>query len=356
MRARSFIARSLGLLAGAAMLTATGMASAQVQGGYGVGQGGQWGPPGPGYGGYGGYGAYGPSAYTAPRATDVEMGFLYGFSAAYGVGTGIWLDAELGIEDPGIRLILPGVLGVGAPVGIYLADQQLPFTRGQAAAVATGMAIGAGQGIGIASYQFVTADAEDVWSFKGFSRSVFVGSTLGAAAGYAAAVTMEPSPRTSLLLGSSVVWGTAIGSMFGYGATNPDRGWGESNDGAALGGLIGYNAGLVGAAAISSVWVPTYKSLVWMWSGFGIGTGASSVVYLFYAGSDHSPRRGLIFQGTAATLGLAAGAALTFNDTSDIAENDVPWQNAKPNSVFITGGGPMPVPGGMGLQLSGILF
>ena len=350
MRARSFLACSVGLLAGAAMLTATATASAQVQGGgsYTVGQGGQaWGP---------GYGGYGPSAYTAPRATDLEMGFLYGFSAAYGVGTGIWLDAELGIDDPGIRLILPGVLGVGAPVGVYLADQNLPFSRGQAAAVATGMAIGVGEGLGIAGYQFVTADKADVWSFKGFSRSIFLGSTVGAAAGYAAAVTMEPSPKTSLLLGSSVVWGTTIGAMFGYGATNPDKGWGESNDGAALGGLIGYNAGLVGAAAISSIWVPTYKSLVWMWSGFGIGTGASSIVYLFYAGSDHSPRRGLIFQGTAATLGLVAGAALTFNDTSDIAENDLPWQNAKPNSVFITGGGPMPVPGGMGLQVSGVLF
>lgn len=350
MRARSFLACSLGLLASASFLFASGTASAQVQAGgsYTVGQGGQtWGP---------GYPGYAQTAYTAPRATDLEMGFLYGFSAAYGIGTGIWLDAEIGIEDPGIRLILPGVLGVAAPVGIYLADQQLPFTRGQAAAVATGLAIGVGEGLGIASYQFVTADKPDVWSFKAFSRSVFIGSTVGAAAGYAAAVTLEPSPRTSLLLGSGVLWGTAIGSMFGYGATNPDKGWGESNDGAALGGLIGYNVGLVGAAALSTVWVPTYKSLVWMWGGFGIGTAGSSVVYLFYAGSDHSPRRGLIFQGTAATAGLIAGAALTFNDRDDIAESDAPWRNAKPNSVYILGGGPMPVPGGMGLQLSGVLF
>lgn len=349
MRARSFLACSLGVLAGASFLFASATASAQVQAGgsYTVGQGGQtWGP------GYGGA----QTAYTAPRATDLEMGFLYGFSAAYGVGTGIWLDAELGIEDPGIRLILPGVLGVAAPVGVYLADQQLPFTRGQAAAIATGLAIGVGEGIGIASYQFVTADKADVWSFKGFSRSVFIGSTVGAAAGYAAAVTLEPSPKTSLLLGSGVLWGTAIGSMFGYGATNPDKGWGESNDGAALGGLIGYNAGLVGAAVLSTVWVPTYKSLVWMWGGFGVGTAGSSIVYLFYAGSDHSPRRGLIFQGTAATLGLVAGAALTFYDRDDIAADDAPWQNAKPNGVYIIGGGPMPVPGGMGLQLSGVLF
>lgn len=354
MRARSLISRSLGLLAGIASFTLTASAAAQVSGGYSTGTGPQtWG---------GGYGPPQPQPqqpttyYGAQPATQLEKGFLYGFSAAYGVGTGIWIDAELGIQDPGLRLIFPGVLGVGAPVGAYLVDQHLPFSRGQAAALATGMAIGVGEGLGIAGLQFVTSKSENSWGFRGFSRAVFLGSTAGAGLGYAAAVTMEPSPKTSLLLGSSVLWGTAIGSMFGYGASNPDNPWGESNDSAAIGGLVGYNLGLAGAAAVSSVWVPTYKSLAWMWAGFGIGTGASSVVYLFYAGSDHSPRRGLIFQGTAATLGLAAGAALTWNDTSDIAETDAPWQTAKPLGVQITGGGPMPVPGGMGLQLSGLLF
>lgn len=350
MRARSHLARSLGLLASAASFALSAPLAAQPASG----------PPGAGYGGayYGQPGSYQPpSAYSAPKATYLEKGFLYGFSAAYGVGTGIWLDAEFGVEDPGLRLIMPALFGVAAPVGAYLVDQQIPFSRGQAAAIATGMAIGAGQGIGIAGYQFVTADADDVWGFRGFSRSVFFGSTAGAALGYAAAVTLEPSPRTSLLAGSSVVWGTAIGSMFGYGASNPERPWGESNDSAALGGLIGYNAGLAGAAALSSFWVPTYKSLAWMWAGFGVGTGASSIVYLFYAGSDHSARRGLIVQGTAATLGLAAGALLTFNDRDDIAENEeAPWQSAKPGSFWIQGGGPMAVPGGLGLQVSGIIF
>lgn len=348
MRARSLISRSLGLLAGIASFALTASASAQAQGGYSTGPqswGGGYGPP-----------QNRPTYYGAAPATNLEKGFLYGFSAAYGVGTGIWLDAELGIEDPGLRLIFPGVLGVAAPVGAYLADYHLPFSRGQAAAIATGMAIGVGEGLGIAGLQFVTSNSENSWGFRGFSRSVFIGSTAGAALGYAAAVTMEPSPKTSLLLGSSVLWGTAIGGMFGYGASNPDKPWGESNDSGAIGGLVGYNVGLAGAAALSSVWVPSYKSLAWMWAGYGIGTGASSIVYLFYAGSDHSPRRGLIFQGTAGVLGLAAGAALTWNDTSDIAENDAPWQTAKPLGVQITGGGPMPVPGGMGLQVSGLLF
>lgn len=354
MRARSFFARSLGLLAGAAISIATTTASAQSTGSYSTGAASQ--PWGGGYGSPSQPTTQPTTYYGAAPATNLEKGFLYGFSATYGVGTGIWIDAELGIQDPGLRLIFPGILGVGAPVGAYLVDQHLPFSRGQAAAIATGMAIGVGEGLGIAGLQFVASKSENSWGFRGFSRAVFLGSTAGAGLGYAAAVTMEPSPKTSLLLGSSVLWGTAIGGMIGYGSSQPDRSWGESNDSGAIGGLVGYNLGLAGAAAISSVWVPTYKSLAYMWAGFGVGTGASSIVYLFYAGSDHSPRRGLIFQGTAATVGLAAGAALTWNDSSDIAEAEAPFQTAKPLGVQITGGGPMPVPGGMGLQVSGLLF
>lgn len=347
MRARSLLA-VVGALAAA--LAASSPASAQVGGGFsystGAGPQGGWVAPSPAMTGGG-----------SGKATELEMGTLYTVAAGYGVGTGIWLDAELGIDDPGLQFILPGVFGVAAPLGVYFGDQYQPFTRGQAAAVAAGMAIGAGEGIGIASYQFVHASEADTWGFRGFSRSVFLGSTAGTAVGYAMAVTMEPSPKTSLLLGSSVVWGSAVGSMFGYGASGKDLEFGDANDSASLGGLVGYNAGLLGAAALSTVWVPTYKSLLWMWTGAGIGFAASTPVYLFYAGSDHPTKRGLIFQGTATTLGLVAGAALTFNDSRDIATNEKePLVANRATGLQITGGGPMPVNGGMGFQVSGLLF
>jgi hypothetical protein len=281
---------------------------------------------------------------------------LYGFAAGYGVGTGIWLDAELGIEDPGMRFLPPVILGLAAPVGVFLLDRpRMP--RGMPAAIAMGMAIGAGEGVGIASYQFVTAKEGDAWGFRGFSRSVFIGSTAGTALGTAAAFTMEPSPKTSLLLGSGVGWGMLIGSAFGYGGSRASSPFGEANDSAALGGLIGYNAGLLGAAALSTVWVPSYTSLAWMWIGFGGGVAVSLPVYLFYTGGDHDPRRGLIFQGTAATLGLVAGAIFTM-DSRDVAAS--PSQSGlaaqRPPHFQVTGGGLMPVPGGMGFTVSGLLF
>lgn len=288
-------------------------------------------------------------------ASALEIGALYGMSAGYGVGTGIWLDAELGIEDPGMRFLPPVILGLAAPVGVFFLDRpRMP--RGMPAAIATGMAIGAGEGIGIASYQFVTAKQGEGWGFRGFSRAVFIGSTAGTALGVAAAFTMEPSPKTSILLASGVGWGTLVGSAFGYGSSRAHSAFGDANDAASLGGLIGYNAGLVGAAALSTVWVPSYKSLEWMWLGFGAGAVISLPVYLFYLGDDHDARRGLIFQGTAATLGLAAGAIFTM-DSRDSAKSDGDGLvAARPPYFQITGGGLMPVQGGVGFTLSGLVF
>src|SRR5258706_5738250 len=49
-----------------------------------------------------------PAPYTGPQpgyptatqeASDLELGTLYALSAGYGVGTGIWIDAELSIDD-----------------------------------------------------------------------------------------------------------------------------------------------------------------------------------------------------------------------------------------------------------------
>ena len=68
------------------------------------------------------------------KASDGEIATLYGLSAAYGVGMGIWVSAEAGIEDPGVFLIPPAVLGIAAPVGVFFLNQpRMP--RGMPAAI-----------------------------------------------------------------------------------------------------------------------------------------------------------------------------------------------------------------------------
>jgi hypothetical protein len=281
--------------------------------------------------------------------TPLEMGALYGVSAAYGAGIGVWISTEVGISDPGLFLIPPALLGLAAPVGVYFFDQPR-LKRGVPAAVAAGALIGAGEGLGVWGYQVVSAKEADEWGFRGLARAEALGSTLGAAGGLALGYFQGPSPKSSLLLSSSVVWGTAVGAMFGYGATHSPQPYRISNDGAGLGGLIGFNVGLAAAAGLSTVYVPSYTSLAAMWLGGGIGFAASLPVYLLYARDGGPPaKRGLMFSGVATTLGIGAGALLTLRST-DSAEADHP-----PRFAEVYGFAPMALPSGAGIQVLGAL-
>lgn len=371
--------RLLGALSGALALSIAAGASAQAPApGYGQPAPGYGQPPTPGYGrpapGYGqpapGYGqpGYGQPGYgyqqpyPAPtrstKRTNLEMGVLYGVSAAYGVGLGIWFDAEVGISDPGVALITPAILGVGAPIGAYFLDEpEMP--RGMPASIAAGLALGAGEGIGIASYQFVTANKADAWGFRGLSRATALGATLGGIGGYALGYFQAPEPQSSLLVSSSAMWGTAIGAMFGYGASAKGIGYGLANDKAGLGGLIGYNVGMVAAAAVSLVYVPSWNQLGWMWGGAGIGAAVSLPVYLFYAGDGGPPaKRGLLFTATATTLGLAAGAVFASGAAGDYSVGSTTEEDTAgaPGFAQLTSITPMALPGGAGVQVGGLLY
>jgi len=289
----------------------------------------------------------------APRASRqnasaFESGTLYVTAAAYGIGMGVWLDAELELSDPATVLIPPTLLGVAAPLTAYFADRgSLP--RGVPGAVAAGLLIGAGEGLGIASVQMVTSDQP--WGFTGLSRAVAIGSTLGGIGGYAVGVLQEPSPNISAFATSGVVWGTFIGSAIGLGTSEEGIGFSRSNDAMARGGLFGFNAGLAATMALSMAFVPSLDQLSWMWLGGGIGAIVSLPVYLFYVGDGTPPaKRGLVFTGTATTLGIVAGG--TFGPlvggvglgsaTSEFARVD-----------YVT---PFVLRGGVGLQVGGTLF
>jgi hypothetical protein len=335
-----------------------------------------YGAPGygaPGYGapGYGapGYGApgYGAQGMARPTSSGLEIGYLYATAATWGVGTGLWINSEAKICepscDPGLVVLAPLVLGAAAPVGVFLTDR-FAFAHGMPeglpSTIATGMWIGAGEALGIASYQHVTADAANEWGFRGLARASFIGATAGGLAGVGLHYLINPAPETNLLLLSSTFWGTSIGAFFGGGASATGANWGRTNDAVWLGGELGYNLGLGSALAASLFWTPSWHQLGWMWGGFGVGTVASLPVYIFYAASDgHDPRRGLIFQGVASTVGLGLGAMLghprssvasLFNAEKVFARAD------ERHPVALTGGGLMPVESGIGVQASGVLW
>ena len=365
----------------------------------------QYGQPQQGYGqpqqGYGQQQPYNGYGYVAPsgpkKSTSLEIATLYVTATAWGIGTGIWIDAEAGTKDPGISLIAPVILGAAAPAAVFFADRPA-MREGLPSAIALGLLLGAGEGLGIAGYQAVTStDAHCAfpatgsppvlsctpstsWGFKGLARAEFIGSTLGGLGGFAYGYFLRPSPKNNVLIGSAAVWGTIIGSEFGWGGSKlkeditlplPGSGgqtinatrkttWSETNDTTALGGLIGFNVLAAGAAGLSLAWRPSWEQLEWMWGGFAIGEAASLLVYPFYATGDSDPRRGLLFQGVAGTIGLVAGAFIGRPDTPGSLAREQKREHEEQDRqrhgrfAKVVGGGLTPVPGGAAASVMGI--
>jgi hypothetical protein len=269
------------------------------------------------------YSAYTYSTPTKTRSTD-EMTLLYVTSAVYGVGLGVEVSSEIGIKDPGLFLIAPAILGVAAPVGAYALDKP-KMHRGLPTAISAGLLLGAGEGVGIAGTQMVTARTSDAWKFRGLSRAMTLGATVGGVGGWLAGTWLEPPPNTVFFTMSGAVWGTAIGSMFGYGASPGNYQWGRANDWSAVGGLVGYNVGALGAAATGLMTTVTDRQLLWTWAGAGIGAAASLPIFLFYAGDGGPPaRRGFVFMGTATTVGIVAGGIFSSTGSATARRSTAP--------------------------------
>ncbi len=266
------------------------------------------------------YAAPGYAPASSKRARDVwEIGTLYGVSAAYGAGMGIWISSEFDIEDPGVFLIPPAVLTLAGPVGVFFLDRN-KLQRGMPLAITTGMVIGTANATGFVIHQHASKPDADAWGFEELTRATAIGSTLGAAGGFAAGYYLEPPPESGLLVTSGVLWGAAVGAMFGYGASAEDKSYGEANESAALGGLIGLNVGMAATGALTAAVAPSLQQIGSMWLGAGIGAAVSAPIYLLYVGDDKPPaKRGLLFTGTTTTLGLIGGAVFGSGKPSPIA-------------------------------------
>ncbi|WP_394842645.1 hypothetical protein LZC95_36940 [Pendulispora brunnea] len=294
-------------------------------------------PPPPGYGqpppGYGqpppgyGYGQppYGQQPYPsypppAPSKSNKrgseEMGFLYGMSLAYGVGTGIWIDALGKITDPGLAILAPIGFGAAFPIGVYFWDDYDRFHRGVPSSMATGLALGAVEGLAISGlhWQHTGGNALTSKSFQGYTTLTFLSATGGGIGGYFFGEWLRPDPRSLAFIASGSAWGAIAGTMLGAGASSGD--W---KDAASIVGFLGYNVGIAATGALSTFYVPSYNTLKYMWLGYVAGTALSSVVYFFYIGSDSNPRHGLIANaaGGLAGLGLAAVLASDLKDDGD---------------------------------------
>jgi len=305
-------------------------------------------------------------------SSPLEIGLLYVAAASWGVGTGIWIDSEIDDPnddkdlDPAVAFIAPAILGVAAPVGVFAADRipRQPMPAGLPSAIAGGMIIGAGEGLGIWGQTVVTHRCDSSAAsptcsgapgFRDFGRSIFVGSTLGGVAGGVGYYFLRPSPKTNFFLLSAAAWGAIAGSEMGGGASAERSAWEETNDSVSTGGLVGFNLFLAGAAGASFFWRPSWSQIGGMWAGFGLGTLISTPIYFAYIdGGD--PRRGLIAQSILGTLGIVGGALLFGRpDPAGTMENQYE-EEKHPKFARLVGGGLMGVEKGMGAQIIGTLW
>jgi hypothetical protein len=250
------------------------------------------------------------------KRSSGELTYLYITSAAYGVGTGIWIDSLGKVTDPGLAFIAPLAFGVAMPIGVYFLDDNVTLHRGVPSSIATGMLLGALEGMSISGMQWQFTGGENgsdsQWKFHTWTTLTWIMSTGGGIGGYAFGEWLRPDPRSLSFIASGAGWGAASGIMFGAGAVGGD--W---KDGAAVWGFVGMNAGILATGALSTVYTPSYNAQKWMWIGYAAGTAAGLLVYPFYLASDANPRHGLIANSLGGLAGVGLAAILAGQMTDD---------------------------------------
>ncbi len=269
-----------------------------------------------------------------------ELGFLYGTSVAYGVGTGIWIDSLGKITDPGLAFIAPLAFGVAMPIGVYFLDDNVTLHRGVPASISTGLLLGGLEGMAISGMQWQFSGGENgsggQWKFHTWTTLTWIMSTGGGVGGYAFGEWLRPDPRSLSFIGSGAGWGAASGIMFGAGVVGGD--W---KDGAAVWGFVGMNAGILATGALSTVYTPSYNAQKWMWIGYAAGTAAGLLVYPFYLASDASPRHGLIANALGGLAGVGVAAVFAGQMSDDEPTGKTAW-----HAPFQLGASPTPGGGG----------
>jgi hypothetical protein len=291
-----------------------------------------------------------------PRSHDRTVGeltYLYGVGTAYGIGTGVWIDALGKVGDPGIAILAPLLIGAAAPIGVYLWDQAREFDPGVPSSMATGLLLGGIEGVAIdgLQWQLTGNGGPNTWDFRTWTTVTFAAATLGGAGGYAFGELFEPNPRSLALISSGAGWGAITGILFGAGVVGGD--W---KDGSAVWGFAGYNVGILAAGAVSTVYVPSFQTMKYMWAGQTLGILATTPIYLFYIGDSTNARHGLIANAVGGLAGLAVAALLTGNmsDAPGVASFDPPFQVAVgPVSSPLNGPASGSKPGGTELSVFG---
>jgi hypothetical protein len=215
---------------------------------------------------------------------------------------------------------------------MYAWDAYYPFDRGVPSSIATGLTLGAIEGIAISGTQWQNTGngGPNTWNFQTQSSITWVMSTAGGVGGFLYGEWFKPDPRSLSFIVSGAGWGAMSGLLIGAGAESASWAGGSGTnapqsfgDGASVGGLVGYNAGILATGVLTIAdYVPSWRTQQAMWLGYLIGTAAGSLVYLGYIGQQDC-HHGMIANGIGGLSGVAIAAALTAN-VKDTAKAWVP--------------------------------
>lgn len=240
--------------------------------------------------------------------TSDELALLYTTSFIYGFGTSGWLALQLKPQSfPAAVLPFIG-LTTASVGGVAVIDGHRPFRLGVPQAIAGGMYLGLGEAIWLVGHQHSKAsrlDDDSHWRAETVSTLLWSGATIGAVAGGLVGAHVQPTPGQVSFTSSGTLWGGMFTALVAPSLqSDPER----AGEVGFLGGLVGYNVGLVGGIAFASRVRPSVARVRFVDLGGVAGGLLGAGTYLLVLGDDAAPRGGML----AAGLGVGAGLGLSW--------------------------------------------
>ena len=271
------------------------------------------------------------------RRTSDEISSLYGYSVAYGIGTGLWL-ASLKKPDSEAGVILPSLALAGGSAGLvaYL-DRGKGMGYGVPQSIQAGLTLGFLQGVFWTSWGQARASYDEEWKFKTIATLIWGATTAGGVLGGVLGTYHRTTPGRSSFVSSAGLWTGMVGGLTVAALTPDERESVRDRNGllaAALGLNVGAALGMWKAKEVS----PSIARVRFIDLGGVAGALLGGGLYLAAKDQDSSDRGLLVFTATGMIGGLGLAFQLTKNMEPDRPEEDPPAVDVRASITPTQGG------------------
>jgi hypothetical protein len=278
-----------------------------------------------------------PPGRDRSRRTSDEIASLYGYSVAYGIGTGLWL-ASLSEPDSAAGVILPSLALAGGSAGLVAAlDRGKGMGYGVPQSIQAGLTLGFLQGVFWTTWNQARVRRDEEWEPTTVTTLIWGTSTMGAVLGGALGARHGTTPGRASFVSSAGLWTGTVGGLMAA-ALTPDKREISRDDNGLLVAALGLNAGAALGMWKAKEVSPSIARVRFIDLGGVAGALLGGGLYL--AANDKNPsERGLL--GVTAA-GMAGGLGLAFQLTKsmepDRPEEDPPAVDARASITPTRGG------------------